>query len=217
MIHIDRIQKPNILARKEKEWTEKFIASGKKRPDNSKYGHPQIKESLSSMSYHKCFYCERKLMGVPGEIDHYIEVSDPKGRVLAFKWDNLYLACVNCNNKLPNSTIPVTEALDPCKNTNDEIEEHLIFEAEIITARNNSETGLKTIRKFRLDTKLSDYLRLKQLDRFKDILLKIRENQIRNNRNEMTENEKVCLIRFAQADHQFSLMFRILLKKYGLL
>ncbi|OQX80987.1 MAG: hypothetical protein B6D64_02470 [Bacteroidetes bacterium 4484_276] len=61
MIHINRLPKPDILTRKEKEWTEKFLASDKKRPDNSKYGHKEIRTQLNSMSYHKCFYCERKL------------------------------------------------------------------------------------------------------------------------------------------------------------
>ena len=141
MIHVERLNKPDILIKKEKEWTEKFLASGKNRPDNSKYGHKGIRSQLNSMSCHKCFYCEQKLKGVPAEIDHFIEVSDPNGKKLAFDWDNLYLACNNCNNKLNNITVPVTDVLDPCKHTNEEIQEHITFEKEVITAKNNSEIG----------------------------------------------------------------------------
>ena len=42
---------------KKDEWSTKFIASGKNRPDNSKYGHKEIKETLFAMSHNKCFYC----------------------------------------------------------------------------------------------------------------------------------------------------------------
>lgn len=217
MIHINRLPKPDILVRKEKEWTEKFLASDNKRPDNSKYGHKEIRVQLNSMSFHKCFYCERKLKGVPREIDHFIEVSDPNGRKLAFDWDNLYLSCDNCNNKLPNTVIPVGDVLSPCLKTDDEIQEHLFFENEIITVKNDSKIGLQTIKKFRLDTDLLDHLRLKQLSLFKDVLLQIKENQVNSGRKRITSEERESLIRFSQADHPFSLMFRLLLKKYELI
>jgi len=216
MIHINRLPKPDILTRKEKEWTEKLLASDKKRPDNSKYGHKEIRTQLNSMSYHKCFYCERKLKGVPSEIDHYIEVSDTKGRGLAYNWDNLYLSCGNCNSKVPNTEIPVNDVLSPCLNTDNEIQKHLTFEDEIITAKNNSKIGLRTIQKFRLDSELLDHLRLKQLKLFMKVLLQIKDNQIKSGHNKLISVEKENLIRFSQVDHPFSLMFRLLLIKYGI-
>jgi hypothetical protein len=152
MIYIKRLPKPAILVQKEAEWTENFLNSEKKRPDNSKYAHPEIKQQLHTMSFNKCFYCERILKGVPKEIDHYIEVADEKGRELAYNWENLYLACDNCNNKVPHKNIAVTAALNPCKNTNEEIAQHLTFEDEIITTVNHSEIGLNTIQKFRLNS-----------------------------------------------------------------
>lgn len=215
MIHVDRLPKPNILVRKEKEWTEKFLASGK-GPDNSKYRHKEILTTLNSMSYHKCFYCEQMLKGIPREIDHFIEVSDPKGKELAFVWNNLYLSCNNCNNKINNITIPVTEVLDPCKHTDEEIQKHITFEKEIITSKNNSAIGLKTIQKYKLGEPLLDYLRLKQFDLFKDVLLQISNNQNADDGRKMNEQEKEKLKRFAQKDRSFSLMFRILLMRYNI-
>ena len=214
MIHIDRLSKPEILVRKEKEWIDNFIASNKKRPDNSKYGHKQIRNSLNSMSFHKCFYCERKLTGIPNEIDHYIEVADPSGKNLAFKWENLFLACDNCNNKLKNTDIPVSSALNPCINSDTEIQENITFKDELITAKNNTELGLQTIKKFRLDTELLDMIRSKQLNLFNKVLVQIQKNQIKDSRKEMNKIEKESLLSFAQKDHQFSLMFRIILSEH---
>ncbi len=213
MIHLDRLSKPDILEAKQKEWTDKFIASGKSRPDFSKYGHSEISETLRSISFNKCYYCERKLTDIHSEIDHYIEVSDTTGKALAFDWENLFLACQNCNNKFPNSKIPVNQALNPFYDSDYEIESHLTFENEIITAQNNSEIGLRTIQKFKLDSDSLDKIRSKHLLNFKDVLLKIRENQIANQGRPISAEEKQIIQKFAQKDAPFSLMFKLLLKK----
>ena len=160
------------------------------------------------MSFHKCFYCERKLKSVPKEIDHFIEVAERKD--LAYDWDNMYLACDNCNNKSPNSSIPVTEALDPCRNSDGDIREHLTFEDEIIRAKNDSELGWRTIQKYKFDTNQIDLVRLRALQRFWKLLDQIRVNTITENRS-MSEREKEMLSSFKQRDQSFSLMFDILI------
>lgn len=213
MIHIERLPKPEILARKEKEWTEKFIASGKSRPDNSKYAHREIKEQLFAMSSGKCFYCERKISHEHHEIDHFIEVSDVAGKELAFDWDNLFLACENCNRKLNNQTIQVDSVLNPCTHTDDEIEAALDFEDEQIVARGDSEIGHQTIKKYKLNSELLDYHRLKRLDNFRKVLLGIKKNQISEHRDKLNDREFEIIKSFAQKDHAFSLMFSCLFRK----
>jgi hypothetical protein len=214
MRHLERLPKPNILTRKENEWTEKFIASGNKRPDNGKYGHKDIVADLNAISFHKCFYSEQKLKGIPKEIDHHIEVSERKD--LAYDWDNLYLSSTICNNKLPNKTISVNNALNPFTNSDEEIEEHLTFEDECITAKNSSKLGFDTIKKYRLNSELLDSLRGKQLIMFYKVLDIVRQNQVKEQRDVFSEDEKEALCRFVQPDYSFSLMFRLLLKKHNL-
>jgi uncharacterized protein (TIGR02646 family) len=214
MRYIKRFSKPAILEKKEKEWTDKFLMSGKDRPDNSKYAHEDIRGLLESMSHHKCFYCEQKLKGIPSEIDHFIEVAEQKD--LAFDWDNLYLACTNCNNKVPNKDIAVTDALNPCNDTDDIIEQHLSFEKEQIIVANNSIIGHNTIQKYKLAEPELDLLRSKILNDFKDVLIDITQTQLQEGRKELTQNEKNILQFFKQPTQPFSLMFRLLLAKYGL-
>ncbi|MBT3209896.1 MAG: hypothetical protein HOB05_01395 [Bacteroidetes bacterium] len=214
MRYLKRLLKPEILVKKEQEWTEKFLISKKKRPDNSKYGHTKIKEQLNSMSFHKCFYCETKLKNTPKQIDHYIEISERAD--IAFDWNNLYLSCTNCNSKIANKEISVNEALNPCKDSDNKIQNHLTFENEIITAKNNSEIGLQTIKKFRLDSNLLDNLRAKQLIQFQQLLVKIFQNKENEGRKKMNKTEIESLVRFSQVDYSFSLMFRILLQKFGI-
>lgn len=214
MRHIKRFPKPNILVRKEQEWTDAFLASTTPRPQSTKYGHQTITDALKSMSFQKCFYCETKLRGVRQEIDHYIEIAER--RDLAFNWENLYLCCNNCNGKMPNTTIPIDEALNPCIHTDEEIQNHLTFEKEEIRPVNNSELGKQTIKKFRLDSDGLGHLRIKKQQDFTEILLGIKDNQINENRKSMTDKERESLIRFAYDDASFSLMFKILLRKYNI-
>lgn len=214
MRHLERLPKPDKLIQKEKEWTESFIESGKLRPDNGKYGHKDILADLNTISYWKCFYSEQKLKGIPKEIDHHIEVAERKD--LAYDWDNLYLSSTTCNNKLPNKTISVDDVLNPFTNSDEEIEEHLTFEDECITAKNGSKLGFDTIKKYRLDSPSLDSIRSRALHQFKDVLEIIRKNQIQDKGRDMNENELEALYRFAQPDFSFSLMFRLLLKNHNL-
>lgn len=214
MRHLERLPKPDKLIQKEKEWTETFIESGNLRPDNKKYGHKEILADLNTISYWKCFYSEQKLKGIPKEIDHHIEVAERKD--LAYDWDNLYLSSTICNNKLPNKTISVNDVLNPFTNSDEEIEEHLTFEDECITAKDGSKLGFNTIKKYRLNSELLDSLRGKQLIMFYKVLDIVRQNQVKEQRDVFSEDEKEALCRFVQPDYSFSLMFRLLLKKNNL-
>lgn len=214
MIQIRRLEKPNILERNEAEWFANFIASGKDRPDPKKYAHKDIKDKLMQMSFNKCFYSEYKFSENEGEVDHYIEIKEDKNG--AFAWDNLYLSLKQVNNgKSPNSIIPVINTLNPCIDSNEEIEQNVYFENGEIYS--NTTKGSETIKKFRLDHALLNRTRANKLIEFYGTFLKLKDNQITENGRDLTEDEIVILRRFAQPDYPFSLMFRLLLKKLNLL
>ncbi len=156
------------------------------------------------MSYHKCFYCEIKL-AADSEVDHYIEVAEEPQ--LAFDWDNLYLSCSACNRKkLSNKAVPVVECIDPCGD--DDPAAHLIFEDEIITTKNASPKGLRTIQKYSLDRQELNYSRVRALQLFGKTLRRLHEGR---GSRPFTEDEKEIIRRFEQPDHPFSLMFHIYL------
>jgi hypothetical protein len=214
MIAIKRLDKPDILVRKEEVWLESFIASGKGRPDSKKYSHTEIKDRLMQMSHNKCFYSEYKFSENEGEVDHYIEVNPNKN--VAFEWENLYLSFRQVNNsKLPNLTIPVNIVLNPCSDSDEEIEKHLFFENGEISS--NTAKGLQTIKKYRLDHPLLNIQRKNKLLEFMKTFLELKNNQIREKGRDLTEGEITILRRFASPDYPFSLMFRLLLKIKGLL
>jgi hypothetical protein len=204
-----RLPEPKILAVKKVEWLDKFLSGDKKRPDSTKYANPGILADLNAISLHKCYYCEAKLKGTPSEVDHHIEVSCNK--LLAYTWDNLYLSCTSCNNKLANDVISVEDALDPFRNTQAEIDSHLTFEHEQIIAVRDSEKGLATIRKYKLSTLEQDYLRYQYIKLFNAVLIAIKDEQIQNGGRKVTEKEVELLNRFQQRDQPYSAMFKAIL------
>lgn len=213
MRSLERNNKPDILIEKELEWLEKILQTPDKRPGTHTYRHPKILQALLSTSYHKCFYCETLLKGVPKEIDHHIEYKIDI--TLAVDWDNLYLSCISCNDKLNHNEIPVTEALDPCKHSDIEIQEHICYEDEIILPNNNSALGRKTIKKYNLGSEKAEFVRMKEFrkfnDVFQDIYLKCTEEGRKPSPQEIER-----LKNFALIEKSYSLMFLQKLKKIGL-
>ncbi len=214
MIHISRTSKPGILSNNEINWLRKFIESGKPRPHHSQYAHPDIKDALMAMSGCKCFYCETLLKNSYKEVDHFIEVSIDKN--LAFNWENLYLACENCNNKMSHNDIPVESVLDPCKSDDEEIEKHLQYEDEIIDHKVGSTIGELSIRKYKLDSELLDNRRRVALTKFLNVLVTIL-GKMNNEQRDISDAEREILIQFSNRNKSYSFMFKFLLKKHGII
>lgn len=205
MVHLERLTKPNVLAKNEAKWTANFIQSGKDRPQNSQYTHKEIKEALASISANKCFYSEVLFSSLSdAQVDHCIEVSEDKEK--AFCWNNLYLAHKDCNiGKSPNKDIPISECLNPFTDNNDEIEKHLYFEDEMVLG--HTDKGRNTIRKYNLNKDNFNLLRSKHLSKFKDIIILCLKGKL-------TKDE---VIQFANSDRPFSLMIRLYLKKHNII
>lgn len=216
MRHIDRLPIPQILNSKKQEWqtkfVEKLVINSKARPDSSKYGHKDIRQQLNTCSFNKCFYCESKLVGTPREIDHFVEVSIDSS--LAYEWTNLYLSCSNCNGKLDHNVIPVTDALNPCVDSNEEIQRHITFEKECICSQPGSEKGPKTIQKFRLDSEALDLKRGKWLNKLATMVIEIDNKMHEDNRSTHSDEEKMAVRRFMQNDQPYSLMCETYIKSY---
>ena len=106
MRNVQRTNKPKILEDNESDWLKELLdefakgtSANKKRIKylQGKYAHDDIKAALKGM-YKFCCYCESRVRNVT--VDH-IEHRKPKARnkfpESTFEWDNLHLACPNCN------------------------------------------------------------------------------------------------------------------------
>lgn len=86
--------------------------------DQKIYAADAVKKALAKMQYCKCCYCERKLPPTQLAVEHF----RPKGGVqqsvdrkmekpgyfwLAYRWDNLLLACNRCNSRNKGNQFPL--------------------------------------------------------------------------------------------------------------
>ena len=212
MRQLQRLARPAILTSKAGEWTQRYLEKRAQnttlRPDSRQYAHREILDTLAAMSHRKCFYCEHLLDEDEYTVDHYVEVSEVPDK--AFAWDNLYLSCRGCQGKLAEATVPRAECIDPC-DAGIEPAEHLTFEHEVILPRNDSQRGRQTIRKHKLARGDLQLRRSRRLNLFNDTLIAIQRVQIQEGRQELTDDERALLRRFAEPEAPFSLMFRELL------
>jgi len=217
VISIARLLDPEILKKNKEKWLAAYLRKQEKNPrqspDPRQYGHKNIRDTLRAMSFHKCFYCERKLIETEDEVDHYVEVAEKPG--LAFEWNNLYLCCPECNRKLPNKTILVSECSDPC-DLSENPADHLTFDCGDIMPKASSAKGMKTVQKYHLNRISLNYLREKELRRFCEFLLKLKERQRRDGGRPLTDAEKEAVDGFGESAHAFSLMFNAYLEKLEL-
>ncbi len=211
MRHIERLPSPKILTDKHAEWQQKYDEKlkthPKARPDSSKYAHKDIRRQLMTMSNGKCFYCESLLSNQPKEVDHFIEVAVDHSK--AYTWENLYLSCLNCNDKIPHNVISIDDALDPCKDSDETIKANISFENELIVAVPGSPLGSNTIKKFRLNDEQLDNKRAKWLNHIQRELLNILFRLIREGRNKLNDDERLIIESFKQPGRPYSLMSEI--------
>ena len=103
MRKIKKLQKPQILINNAARWTQEYcscLASGTKPSDEiaSRYKEPSIKATLEKETHNKCAYCESKIKHITyGDIEHILPKNKDARPDLYVEWDNLTLACEQCN------------------------------------------------------------------------------------------------------------------------
>lgn len=103
MIRIKKNEKPKILVDNEIAWTKEYcdcLAAGNKPGEEvaNRYNEPSIKDALEKETHGKCAYCESKIKHISyGDIEHILPKNKNARPDLYVKWENLTLACEQCN------------------------------------------------------------------------------------------------------------------------
>lgn len=105
MIKLDKLEEPAVLRDNGAAWTDEYLTA---RTDGTltdtiryRYRHPVIKTTIRDETSEKCAYCESKITHTyPGDVEHVLPTS--KFPELVCKWDNLTLACGECNRRKGN-------------------------------------------------------------------------------------------------------------------
>lgn len=128
MISIKKLPKPQILVENADIWTREYLAeiNANKIPNKeivTRYKHPDIKIQLERETQGKCAYCESKLKHISfGDIEHILPKNKDARPDLYVEWNNLTLACEQCNRS--GKRTYYDENLPLINPYNDIIEEH---------------------------------------------------------------------------------------------
>lgn len=98
MRHLQKAEEPEVLVMHKVEWLASYLADKTNTTAKYRYRHPDIKRSLLNEARGKCVYCESKIgHNTPGDVEHKAPSSLYED--LHFDWDNLTIACTECNRR----------------------------------------------------------------------------------------------------------------------
>jgi hypothetical protein len=134
---------PTVLVNNATAWTVEFVRD----PSGfSRYRHNEVREALLKETFGKCAYCEARIRDVsPVHVEHIIPKS--KRNDLVVSWDNLTIACPNCNTHKGDYYDVAQPLLHPYV---DDPRLHLIFAGSLVFAAAASRLGERTINRLGL-------------------------------------------------------------------
>ncbi len=204
MISINKLPKPKILVENEDKWTQEYLdeLDAGNTPNNeisTRYNHPEIKKRLEEETHGKCAYCESKFKHISyGDIEHILTKNKEARPDLYVEWNNLTLACEQCNRSGKRSYYNENLLLiNPYK---DDVENHFNDIGEFIYPALKDERAEITL--ITLNLNRSDLIERRQ-ERIRqiEVLLKSWGNQ----QNEIIKKElerQICIE--YEADKEYS-------------
>lgn len=141
--------KPDVLVRKEGEWTVAYVAAHgtDTEKQHEKWRHKDIKAALKRETASKCAYCEAYVEDVSfPHVEHIVpKTVRPE---LAHNWHNLTSACGQCNTWKSDFYDEEAGLLNPYV---DDLVEHLQFFGDFVDWRLGAVRGEVTVTLLRLN------------------------------------------------------------------
>jgi uncharacterized protein (TIGR02646 family) len=141
MRNIPKLPEPAVLSQNKSEWTAAFLSNPSETTQN-RYRHPEIKAKLLTETNSKCVYCESKIgHNCAGDIEH--KVPKAKRPELIMDWNNMTIACNECNRRKGQYYDPDCMFLDP---NSDDVENLVQHVGPLVFNRPGDTRGEVTVR-----------------------------------------------------------------------
>lgn len=211
MRRLTKLEKPEVLAENEEVWLTNYLADKSNNTNRYRYRHTDIKQRLKEETGFKCVYCESKIgHNTPGDIEH--KVPSSKDDTKHFEWNNITIACTECNRRKNDYYEIGEEFLDPYNDNVDEMLEHhgpLVFWK---TGENRAEI---TIRQLQLNSESRAqliFLKMSKLDALANLIERwsSEENNILRSLL-LREIKEMCCVK-----SEFSAMVLAVVKRKGI-
>lgn len=147
MRSLEKLPKPHVLELHEQGWLEDYLSDRANNTKRYRYRHSEIKQRLKEETGFKCIYCESKIgHNTPGDVEHKVPTSKDESR--HFDWNNLTIACTECNRRKNDYYKVGEEFLDPYS---DEVEQWLEHHGPLVYWKAGNVRAEITIRKLELN------------------------------------------------------------------
>ena len=143
MRSLEKSAVPPRLQQKAAHWVAKVEEVGSTYY-KTRYRETTIKEALRAETHDKCAYCESKIgHNTPGDVEHKIPTSlDETGR---FNWDNLTIACTECNRRKNDYYDVQKPFIDPYCDNVEELLLHLGPAVFAVPGRETAEISVRVL------------------------------------------------------------------------
>ena len=165
MRRIDKAVCPDVLERNGERWLERFLEDPDSPTRRYKYRHPEIKSRLKEETYAKCVYCESKIgHNTPGDTEHIGPVSRVRRDI--FVWENLTIACTECNRRKSDYYDVNCMLLNPYM---DNVEDMIVHLGPLVTWKTGNQRAEITIRRLELDSWTRMELIVRKVEKIEEI------------------------------------------------
>lgn len=165
MRKLAKLPEPEILRANASEWSAEYQADPDSDTKRHRYRHTEIKKTLLQETASKCIYCESKIgHNTPGDVEHKIP-SDGR-RELHFVWENLSIACTECNRRKNNYWNEGTPFLDPYR---DDVESCVVHLGPIVGWLPGHESAEVTVRNLQLHDHSRMQLVLRKIEKIEEL------------------------------------------------
>lgn len=166
MRNLQKLTIPEVLKDNAADWLKEYLADPENQTKRYRYRNPDIKDTLKDETGFKCIYCESKIgHNTPGDIEHKIPSS--KDRTKHFDWDNLTIACTECNRRKNDYYEKGDEFLDPY---NEDVESKLRHLGPLVywmPGHNRAENSVRILELYEAENRLP--LVIRKAEKLEDV------------------------------------------------
>lgn len=211
MRNLEKLPIPDVLATNHLEWLKEFLADKGNTTNKYRYRHSEIKARLKEETGWKCIYCESKIgHNTPGDVEH--KVPSSKVDNLHFTWENLTIACTECNRRKNDYYEEEAEFLDPY---NDDVESAVEHYGPILGWVIGNARAEITIKTLELDTNIRFSLISRKIEKIEEINNVI-ERYVKDENQGIKELMKQKIKRMMDKKSEYSGMIVSIIKQKGL-
>lgn len=165
MRNLEKTPMPQVLEDNADRWAEDYLNNPGNDTCKYRYREPSIKAALKAETGNKCIYCESKIgHNTPGDTEHMIPSSAAPDK--HFQWENLTIACGECNRRKNAYNDPALPFLNPYS---DDVESMVVHYGPVVSWKIGQPRAEATLRKLEIHNNKRSDLIARKVERIESI------------------------------------------------